>query len=168
MANDDQAAAASGSVRVRIAGSDDAERIKDLINAAFRLVEEFFVDGDRIELAEVRESLKKGKFLLAEVDGTIRGCVYIEPRGDRSYLGLLAVDPHRQQAGLGSLLMDFAENYCRDLSCRFMDIKVVNLREGLPSFYAKRGYIQTGTSPFPPEVDTKLACYFIDMSKPLV
>jgi hypothetical protein len=48
-----------------------------------------------------------------------------------------------------------------------MDIKVVNLREDLPRFYARRGYVETGTSPFPAEIETKLACHFIEMSKPL-
>jgi N-acetylglutamate synthase-like GNAT family acetyltransferase len=168
MSNDGQSAGVSPVVRVRIAELGDAEVIKKVINAAFRIAEGFFVSNERIDLPEVRASLKTGKFLLAEVEGTVIGCVYVEPRGDRSYLGLLAVDPQRQQAGLGSLLMDAAENYCRDLSCRYMDIKVVNLRKELPGFYAKRGYVETGTSPFPPEVETKLACHFIDMSKPLI
>jgi N-acetylglutamate synthase-like GNAT family acetyltransferase len=168
MPNNAHSAGASPVVQVRLADARDAAAIKRVINAAFRIAEGFFVAKDRIELLEVETSLEKGKFLLAEVEGSVVGCVYVELRGDRSYLGLLAVDPQRQQAGLGSLLMDAAENYCRDLSCRFMDIKVVNLRTELPSFYAKRGYVETGTSPFPAEVETKVACHFIDMSKPLI
>ena len=80
---------------------------------------------------------------------------------------MLAVDPGAQQSGLGFMLMDAAEDYCRALGLRFMDIKVVNLREELAGFYRKRGYVETGTSAFPAEVETKLPCHFIDMSKPL-
>jgi len=159
----------SKSVRVRIAQRDDAEEITTVINSAFRAAEGFFVERDRIDVGEVLSFLSSGKFLLAESEQTLLGCVYVEPREsqDRAYLGLLAVDPGRQQSGLGSMLMDAAEDYCRALGLRFMDIKVVNLREELAGFYSKRGYVETGISPFPAEVETKLPCHFIDMSKPL-
>jgi len=183
----------SGSVRVSIAQPEDADRITTVINSAFRGAEQFFVDGDRVDLSDVQNYLDSGKFLLAESKGALLGCVYIEPSvgntgkwgtgneemkhldsdrsspqsQDRAYLGLLAVDPAHQQAGLGSNLMDAAEDYCRSLGITFMDIKVVNLREELFGFYRHRGYIETGTSAFPADVETKLSCNFIDMSKAL-
>ncbi len=153
--------------QMRIADMADAGKITFLINSAFRSAEGFFVVGDRIEVQEVIDKLSTGKFLLAEAEGMLVGCVYIEPRGERAYLGLLSVDPSRQQSGVGSLLMGEAENYCRGLGCRFMDIKLVNLRKELPAFYEKRGYVETGTSSFPANVATKEACHFIDMAKPL-
>jgi GNAT superfamily N-acetyltransferase len=153
-----------------MAGSDDAERITILINSSFRPAEEFFIDEDRIDSDSVGNFLVNGNFLLAESEGTMLGCVYVEQRPNdnaRAYLGLLAIDPSRQRAGLGSLLMDAAENYCRRLGCRYMDLNVVNLRAELPGFYRKRGYVETGTSPFPDDVKTKVPCHFIEMSKPL-
>ena len=169
---------ASKSVRVRIAQREDAEKIRTVINSAFRGAEFFFVDSDRVDVGEVLNFLNSGKFLLAESEHTLLGCVYVEPRHldsnrssaqshDRAYLGLLAVSPAHQQSGLGSMLMDAGEDYCRALGLRFMDIKVVNLREELAGFYRKRGYVETGTSAFPAEVETTLPCHFIDMSKPL-
>ncbi len=166
------------SVQVRLAELDDAKSITTVINAAFRRAEGFFIDTDRIDVECVLNCLDTGKFLLAENEGVLLGCVYVEPhplhhgrpqthQQDRAYLGLLAIDPEHQQSGLGSGLMDAAEDYCRGLSCRFMDIQVVNLREELPDFYRRRGYVETGTSPFPTDVETKLPCHFIDMSKPL-
>ena len=176
----------SQSVRVRTAERADAEKITTVINSAFRGAEFFFVEGDRVEVGEVLNLLSSGKFLLAESEHTLLGCVYVEPghldsnrssaqsqtesqaeSQARAYLGLLAVDPGAQQSGLGSMLMDAAEDYCRALGLRFMDIKIVNLREELAGFYHKRGYVETGTSAFPAEVVTKLRCHFIEMSKPL-
>jgi len=183
----------SGSVRVLIAQPEDADRITTVINSAFRRAEQSFVDGDRVDISGVQNYLGSGKFLLAEREGALLGCVYVEPctgktgkwgtgQGEmkyldsnsssapsqgRAYLGLLAVDPAQQQVGLGSRLMDAAEDYCRSLGIAFMDIKVVNLREELFGFYRRRGYIETGTSAFPADVKTKLPCHFIDMSKPL-
>jgi N-acetylglutamate synthase-like GNAT family acetyltransferase len=153
--------------QVRIAGPADAAEITLLINSAFHLAEGFFIERDRIESREVIDSLSTGKFLLVEAEGTVIGCVYVEPRGERAYLGLLSVDPSRQQSGVGSLLMAAAEDYCSGLACRFMDIKLVNLRKELPGFYQKRGYVETGTSSFPADIETKEPCYFIDMAKPL-
>jgi len=157
-------------VEVRIAEREDAERITTVINSAFRGAEQFFIDEDRIDVATVLNLLYTGKFLLAQNERLLLGCVYVEPRplnSGRAYLGLLAVDPAHQQSGLGSVLMDAAEDYCLGLDCRFMDIKVVNLRTDLFGFYQRRGYLESGTSPFPTDIETKLPVHFIDMSKPL-
>ncbi len=153
---------------LRTARRGEAEAIRDLINLAFR-VEEFFVDGDRIALDEVRSHFDTGEFLLAdEGDGLPpAGCVYIEPRDDRAYLGLLSVNPARQRAGFGRQLVAAAEERCRALGCRFMDLMIVSLREELPPFYRRLGYVGTGTEPFVAGVPTKLPCHFVKMSKAL-
>jgi predicted N-acetyltransferase YhbS len=152
---------------IRIAAPADAAKITDVINAAFRIAEGFFVDGPRISQEEVEQLLAKGSFLLAEADNKLNGCVYVELRGERSYLGLLSVDPACQKGGLGSLLMREAENYCREQGSRFMDIYIVNVRKELPGFYQHRGYVESGTTAFPEDVKTKIPCHFINMSKVL-
>jgi predicted N-acetyltransferase YhbS len=152
---------------IRVATTADAANITGVINSAFRIAEAFFVDGNRITQAEVEKLLEKGAFLLAETGDQLQGCVYVELRGERSYLGLLSVDPDLQQSGLGSRLMNAGESYCREHGSRFMDIVIVSLREELPAFYRKRGYVENGTTPFPADVETKIPCHFINMSKPL-
>jgi N-acetylglutamate synthase-like GNAT family acetyltransferase len=154
-------------VPIRIATAADAARITTLINSAFRIAEGFFIDGRRISEADVKQHLTKGAFLLAEDDDKLNGCVYVELRGERSYLGLLSVDPACQQSGLGSFLMVAAENYCRERGSRLMEIYIVNLRKELPPFYRRRGYVETGTTPFPEHIETKVPCHFINMSKAL-
>jgi predicted N-acetyltransferase YhbS len=154
-------------VQFRIAQSSDAKAITALINAAFRQVESFLIDGDRISLEVVQSLFKKGKFLVAEADGTLSGCVYVELRGDRAYLGLLSVHPKLQKAGVGSKLMNAAEERCANAGCRFMDLQIVNVRRELPAFYHHRGYVETGTAPFNPDFTPKVPCHFVRMSKPL-
>jgi predicted N-acetyltransferase YhbS len=153
--------------KIRKASSADDEKITEVINAAFKIAEEFFVDSNRITLEEVRRHRNSGAFLVAESDDEIDGCVYVEPRGERAYLGLLSVDPARQQGGLGSRLMEAGEAYCRERGARFMDIYIVNLRTELPVFYERRGYVENGTTPFPADVPTKQPCHFINMTKAL-
>jgi GNAT superfamily N-acetyltransferase len=152
--------------RLRIAEAADAESITRLINAAFQ-VERFFLDADRIDIGEVRLRLLRGRIILADEDGAITGCVYVEPGGERAYLGLLSVEPALQGSGIGKFLMDAAEDHCRAAGCRFMDLRVVNVRKELPPFYQKLGYLQTGTAPFPEDTRTSLLCHFLIMSKPL-
>ena len=157
----------TSTVPIRVAAHADAENITSVINSAFRIAELFFVDGPRVSQTEVEQLLEKGSFLLAESDGKLNGCVYVELRGQRSYLGLLSVDPSCQKSGVGSVLMLEAENYCRERGSQFMDIYIVNLREELPEYYGRRGYVENGTTPFPEDIPTKVPCHFINMTKPL-
>ena len=154
-------------LKTRTAKSPDAENIARLVNIAFR-PERFFIDADRTDPDKVRALLQKGKFLLAEEDGALVGCVYVELRGDRGYFGLLAVDPARQHSGRGSLLIEAAEDYCRAAECLFMDLTIVNLRKELPGYYRRHGYVESGTLPFPDDQHPpKMPCHLVRMSKPL-
>ncbi len=153
---------------LRLAEVRDAGAIARVINAAFKQAESFLIDRDRIDEASVQALLEKGKFLVAGDQGAVVGCVYVELRGERAYLGLLAVDPQRQKAGQGSQLMDAAEEFCAQAGCRFMDLRIVNVRRELPEFYHWRGYVETGiTVPFPAELNPKVPCHFVEMSKRL-
>lgn len=142
----------------RLAEIQDAEAITALINSAFWLAESFLIDRDRIDLESVQSLLEKGKFMVASDGSILAGCVYVELRGDRAYLGLLAVDPRRQKAGLGSMLMNAAEDFCAKAGCHFMDLRIVNVRQELPAFYRRRGYVETGTAPFTPGLNPKQRC----------
>jgi N-acetylglutamate synthase-like GNAT family acetyltransferase len=144
----------------------DIEALVRLINAAF-LVERFFIEGDRINAETIRNLMATGQFLIAQDDHGISGCVYMEPHGDRAYLGLLSVDPARQRSGLGSRLVAAAEDHARASGIRHMDLRIVDLRRELPEFYRRLGYQVTGSSPFPPDVTTKQPCHFVNMSKVL-
>src|SRR6266849_2605064 len=161
------AASPEDSACFRVASIADTAALARLINAAFR-VEQPFIEGDRIDHPGVRAFLQKGKFLLAEDDTGLAGCVYVEIRADRGYLGLLGVDPQRQGTGLGRKLMDAAENYFREAGCRAVDLRFVSTRTPLPSFYRHLGYLETGTAPFAPEVPAKVSCHYILMSKTIV
>lgn len=150
---------------VRTAEIRDAESITAVINAAFRKAEGFLLDDDRIDVESVRSLLGKGKFLVTTEE--LVGCVYLEMHGDRAYLGLLSVDPKHQGAGLGSLLMNAAEEFCAKSGCRFIDLKIINLRTENHALYRRRGYTETGTEPFPSHLTPKFPCHFINMTKRL-
>jgi N-acetylglutamate synthase-like GNAT family acetyltransferase len=157
----------SDELQIRLADTRDVADIVRVINVAFRAAENFFIEGDRITPELLRPMLDKGNFLVAEAAAGLVGCVYVELQGERAYFGLLAVDPARQHRGLGRRLVDESENHARAAGCRVMDLRIVNLREELPPFYRRLGYLETGTAPFPAEIKSKLPCHFILMSKSL-
>ncbi len=152
--------------RLRFAQEPDVNGIVRLINTAFR-VERFFIERNRTNPQTVRAMMMKGRILLAEDESGLAGCIYLELRGERGYFGLLSVDPSRQRCGLGRRLVLAAEDYFRQAGCRFSDMRIVNLRAELPEFYRRLGYAPTGTEPFTADVQPKLACHFINFSKPL-
>jgi predicted N-acetyltransferase YhbS len=154
-------------VLVRVTNPGDAEAVSGVINAAFRKAEGFLIDRDRIDLKTVQDLFRTGTFLVAEENGVVVGCVHVEMRGERSYLGLLSVNPDGQKSGVGSKLMTAAEDYCAKAGSRFMDLRIVSVRQELPEFYHRRGYVETGTAPFTPGLEPKLPCHFVNMAKPL-
>jgi predicted N-acetyltransferase YhbS len=151
---------------LRPATAADAPRIAALVNAAFA-VERFFVEGDRTSAAEIASMMGRGSFLLAEDEDRLVGCVYVEPRGESAYLGLLSVDPARQAKGLGRWLVGAAEEHGRRAGARRMEMLIVNLRTELPPFYRRLGYAESGSAPFPDNGRATQPCHFIRMSKPL-
>jgi predicted N-acetyltransferase YhbS len=152
---------------VRSGVPQDAEAIARLINEAF-VVERVAFDGDRTNPNEIRALMNGGEFLLVEDTGGLAGCVYVEVRGQRSYLGLLSVSPVQQGRGLGRVLVNSAEDFSRSAGCRATDLRIISPRaEALLPFYRRLGYSEAGTAPFPPHVPVKVPCHYVLMSKPL-
>jgi GNAT superfamily N-acetyltransferase len=158
--------------RIRIATDADIDAIRRLVNQAFE-VERFLKKGggDRLQGDGELESLwQRGTFLVKEEDGAPVGCVYLELRGDRAYLGLLSIVPARQGAGLGKQLNAAAENFAREQGCKWMDLRVVSPRADLLlPVYRRLGYVETGTEEYPPVLADKITLpgHFILMAKPL-
>jgi GNAT superfamily N-acetyltransferase len=152
--------------QLRTAEPADAPAIARLVNGAFR-PERFFIDADRTDPERVGALLQKGKFLMLFEDRVLAGCVYTEICGERGYFGLLAVEPQRQRAGIGARLIAAAEQHCRSAGCGFMDLTFVNVRQELPAYYQRFGYIENGTLPFPPDQAAKIPVHLVRMSKPL-
>ena len=146
---------------------DEAPVVARLINEAFT-VEAFFKIGDRTSADEIDKMSGGGEFLvLEEPPGTIAGCVYLSFQRDRAYFGMLSIAPSQQGHGFGRRLIDAVEARARERGCRAVDIHIVNLREELPGFYRRLGYVESGTLPFSDAERASRPCYFIVMTKML-
>ena len=151
---------------LREAGPADAERIAALVNRAFS-AENWFKSTARTNAAQVRELLSKGRFLLLEQDARLLACVYLEVRGDRVYVGMLSVEQDMQGRGIGSRMMREAEEYARRAGHQAIDLRIVHVREELPPYYRKLGYMESGTEPAPDFPGVKIPIHFVLMSKSL-
>jgi ribosomal protein S18 acetylase RimI-like enzyme len=141
-----------------------------LINSAFAI--ETFLEGTRTDEQRLAAMIEKGNVLVAEAgdgSGQLLGCVYTEVRGNRGYMGQLAVGPAHQGAGLGRLLIEAAEDHLRRQGCVAMDITVLSMRTELPPIYRKFGYVETGIEEFHSTQPLKsgVECHAIVMSKKL-
>ena|SRR5687768_480740 len=158
---------------LRVARTEEAPAVAALVNAAFQ-VEAFFKRGNRTDAAEIRDLMQRGEFLVLDEpqaagdSGTrLTACVYVRMNGDRGYFGMLSIDPRFQGRGFGRSIVAAVESYCRARGCHAVDIQVVNLREELPPFYERLGYVASGTRPFPGDGSATQPCHFIVMTKRL-
>jgi|SRR5579863_4608459 len=155
-------------LRIRAATALDSAEMIPLVNAAFAV--ETFLEGTRTDEIRMAELMRQGQFLVARNEaGRMVASVYIEKRGERGYLGMLAVDPAYQGKGVGRTMLEAAEHQSRVEGCRYMDITVLSLRPELPPIYRKLGYAETGTEEFHPSQPIKsgVVCHSIIMSKAL-
>jgi predicted N-acetyltransferase YhbS len=155
-------------MEIRIAEDSDFDNIMDLVNRAFR-PERFFIRDDRLDRERLRDYFDKGRFLVADENGALAGCVYVELHTDHSYLGLLSVEPSQQKAGLGRRLNAAAEEFAREMGSHRMELTVVNLRTELPPYYEKLGYSVVGAEPIHKHMEARVTqpCHFIRMAKSL-
>ena len=145
----------------RYATADDSPAVRALIELAYRgpesakgwASEADILTGPRTSQDEVDGILAdpQSRFLLAERERALVGCVLIEQHGDDGYFGMFSIDPRQQAGGLGKALLAHAEHAARDLwGAKGMTAVVISLRLELIAWYGRRGYELTGrTEPFP-------------------
>jgi len=154
----------------RYAIEADIPEIVRIINSAFR-VEDFFVNGDRTNAADIAARMADPhvRFLVVDGDesGALAAAVVVDVHDSRGHFAMLSVDPPLQGRGLARVLMNAIEDHCRAARCDTVEIEVVNLREELPAFYDAMGYIPSDTAPFPDKSKLSRDAHMVRMTKRL-
>jgi ribosomal protein S18 acetylase RimI-like enzyme len=161
-------AGSTASLRIRLAIADDRPRLIPMVNAAYSI--EKFLGGTRTDETRLAAMMEKGSILMAEEDsGRPVATIYVELRGNRGYMGLLAVDPERQRLGLGGRMMEEGEAWLRSHGCEAVDIIVLSPRTELLPVYRKFGFVEVRTEAFQPSrpLEAGFECHGIVMSKKL-
>lgn len=148
-------------LRFRRAGIDDAARIVDLVQSAYRgeasrsgwTTEADLLDGQRTDLDAVQTLLRQPGtwFLLAEGEHDLIACAHLNLDGDAAEFGMFAVRPGMQARGIGARMLAEAERLALTEGAQTrMRMRVIDLRHELIAWYERRGYQRTGASePFP-------------------
>ncbi len=155
---------------IREARREEIPAIVALVNRAFYIEQQHFLEGVRTNAADVLAMRSKGVFFVMDnpPDGLL-ATIYVELRGEQAYFGMLAVEPEVQGLGLGQALIAHAEAFAREHGCRVMDLKVLSPRKELVPFYRNLGYRESGTEEFVSTRPLKpgIECHKILMRKPL-
>ena len=155
-------------VTLRAAAAADIPAMISLVNVAFEQ-EAFFVNRPRTHQHQLEEHFRLGYFLLAHRGPRLVASVYYELRGQRGYIGMLAVCPDDQRQGLGRAMMQAAEQALGEAGCKIAELSVVDVRTLPRAIYGKFGYREAGVAKVPEELRQKLTMpiQLIKMEKPL-
>lgn len=133
----------------------DVPELNILVNSAYRgetskkgwTTEANLLDGLRIDEETLYSYFEDPDIIIlknVEEDGSITGCVYLEKRSPRLYVGMFSVSPLLQAKGIGRQLLIAAEEYARQLDCHTLTMTVISIRHELIAWYQRRGYQPTG------------------------
>ena len=148
-------------MKLATAAPADAARLTAFVNAAYRgdaarqgwTTEADLLDGQRIDEPGMRELLaapNTAMLLCLGSDDELLGSFYVEAKGPKLLLAMLAVRPTGQNSGVGRFLLQAAEDYGRRHGCTVSKMTVIAVRAELLAYYERRGYRRTGaTKPFP-------------------
>jgi GNAT superfamily N-acetyltransferase len=151
-------------------GADHITRLSDLINKVYDDAESgmWKRKGTRTHPAAVERLLRAQALILAEIDGVLVGSVNVNRLSDGfGEFGMLVADRQYRGLGIGSALVNHAEQWARQHACHTMRLEVLTPRhwthpskEFLRQWYSRIGYAPQTTEPFEsmhPELVPELA-----------
>jgi GNAT superfamily N-acetyltransferase len=132
----------------------DVPQLNVLVNSAYRgesskkgwTTEANLLDGIRIDEETLQGYFDDPKITIlknTEDDGSITGCVYLEDRTPKLYVGMFSVSPDLQAKGTGRALLHAAEDFARQINCTTLTMTVISTRHELISWYERRGFAAT-------------------------
>lgn len=138
----------------------DVLELEKLINSAYRgetsklgwTTEANLLKGKRVDSEELIQILEnKENTILKYTDkNTIIGCVLLENKRDKLYLGMLTVSPKLQNSGIGKQLLKAAEIHAIQLHLPKIEMTVISIRKELIAWYNRHGFVATDKrTPFP-------------------
>jgi ribosomal protein S18 acetylase RimI-like enzyme len=133
---------------------EDIPALNKLVNSAYRgdssrkgwTTEADLLDGTRTDEGAIKAFFsEQGSTILKFVESEkIIGCVRLLKHGTQLYLGMFAVDPTVQNAGIGKKILLAAEDEARKQNCKSIDMTVISERKELIDWYKRNGYIEVG------------------------
>lgn len=143
----------------RDATAVDTPAVVALVERAYRgeasragwTTEADLLDGQRTDPEDVESAIERHLMLLAHDGEALVASVLLSAEPDAVLLGMFAVDPARQNTGLGRMVLAHAERTMQGrLGATRGRMTVLLQRSELLAWYARRGWHATGArKPFP-------------------
>lgn len=143
---------------IALADISDAEAISQLLNLAYRThggwtSETGLVAGNRSTVEAIRDSFNNpdSVYFVLKDSHRLFGCINVELHGRATHIGGFAVAPDAQGLGIGSTLLQHAENFSKSTyDVNKFILSVLSARNDLIAYYERRGYVKNGlTHPYP-------------------
>lgn len=139
----------------RVANTADAPKIVALVNSAYRgessragwTTEAELLEGVRTHDDEIAGLINTPRsiILIGLVGEEIIASMHLQLVSDAAFLGMFAVKPTGQTAGVGKAMMAEAETVVkREWAAKKILMDVISVRAELIAFYERRGYVRTG------------------------
>ena len=120
-----------------------------------------------------KEDIESNSLYLARINKEIVGCIMLSENKDDVYKDIkwlsedninlyvhrLAVHPQFQKKGIGSKMMDFAEDYAKLNNYESVRLDTFSKNERNNIFYKSRGYTKLGNVYFPKQSRFPFHCY---------
>lgn len=172
-------------VDLKIASQQDSNitALVNMINAVYRNAEDDIWQKEHLRVSKERllEIISKQELLLAYIGNDVAGCIHLEPTDKALYkFKMLAANPKYKGIGIGSKLVQFAEETAISYGAKTMQLELLvptgfihQDKVFLHNWYSKIGYVKKsvhsvdychdGISQF-----LKVDCEAIVYQKPLI
>ena len=142
--------------QITVATPTDITAITALLNSAYRgesshqgwTTEAHLIGGnvrtDENNLQQVMHIPESIILKYVNDEKDIVGCVNLQQKMGKVYLGMFSVSPHLQGFGIGKHILTAAEEYAAQLHCNIIFMQVITQRTELIDWYKRHGYKDTG------------------------
>ena len=142
--------------QITVATPADITAITALLNSAYRgetsqqgwTTEAHLIGGNvRTDENNLQQVMDIPGSIILKYDNDeqeIVGCVNLQQKAGKVYLGMFCVSPHLQGFGIGKQILKAGEEYALDLNCPAIFMSVITKRAELINWYQRYGYQDTG------------------------
>lgn len=133
----------------------DTMELEQLVNSAYRgddskigwTTEADLMGGARVTAISLQNDLNNTAaciYTCRNLFNKLDGCIYLQVKANKLYVGMLSVTPGLQNKGIGKLLLKAAEVVALANNCIALTMTVISVRTALIDWYKRHGYQPTG------------------------
>lgn len=131
-------------VQVRLATTDDAVAIANVLREAFSVIREHYT-AEAFAVVTPKPDEIEGRFVegpiwVAELDGHVVGTVSLTTEPEGLYVRSMAVSPNVQKRGVGRKLLDALHEHASSTGIERIFLYTLPFQKGARAMYEKYGY----------------------------